>query len=121
MKHAHYCSFCRQWISEPHYLNVTYHLNERHPANETDCEYHTSVPWELPTGREKPVNHGVNAPQKRRESLFSSIPEFAGKNLQRPLKQSGSVIGQIVKIFCLLLGFWLFLTVFLPIFLFLLF
>lgn len=40
MRHEHYCSFCRQWIKEPHYVNATYYLNERHPDKETDCEYH---------------------------------------------------------------------------------
>lgn len=40
MKHEHYCSFCRQWIKNPHYINATYYLNERHPAKETGCEYH---------------------------------------------------------------------------------
>ena len=40
MKHAHYCSFCRQWVSNPNYINATYYLNERHPAGEANCEYH---------------------------------------------------------------------------------
>lgn len=40
MQKAHYCSFCKQWIKHPHYVNATYYLNERHPADETNCEYH---------------------------------------------------------------------------------
>ena len=41
-------SFCKQWIRNPNYVNATYYLNERHPAHETDCEYHNagSASWE---------------------------------------------------------------------------
>ena len=38
IKYGHYCSFCKQWIRNPNYVNATYYLNERHPAHETDCE-----------------------------------------------------------------------------------
>lgn len=54
IQHGHYCSFCKQWIRHPNYVNATYYLNERHPAHETDCEYHDAVAgaWEqsLKTG-----------------------------------------------------------------------
>lgn len=40
MKYSHYCHFCKQWVSNPNIINATYYLNERHPAHETDCEYH---------------------------------------------------------------------------------
>ena len=47
IKYGHYCSFCKQWIRNPNYVNATYYLNERHPAHETDCEYHNagSASW----------------------------------------------------------------------------
>lgn len=31
IKYGHYCSFCKQWIRNPNYVNATYYLNERHP------------------------------------------------------------------------------------------
>lgn len=40
MKFSHYCHFCKRWVSNPNIINATYYLNERHPAHETDCEYH---------------------------------------------------------------------------------
>ena len=33
IKYGHYCSFCKQWIRNPNYVNATYYLNERHPAH----------------------------------------------------------------------------------------
>ena len=42
IQRGHYCSFCKQWIRHPNYVNATYYLNERHPAHETDCEYHNA-------------------------------------------------------------------------------
>ncbi|MCI6887796.1 MAG: hypothetical protein MR868_11240 [Lachnospiraceae bacterium] len=41
MTSAHYCRNCRSWVRQPIVREVTYYLNERHPARETDCSYHT--------------------------------------------------------------------------------
>ncbi len=61
MQHTHYCSFCRQWIKEPHYVNATYYLNERHPAKETNCEYH---------------NMGDNILEKNEKTGADTLNEF---------------------------------------------
>lgn len=42
MKSAHYCRKCHRWIKNPHVSDVGYYLNERHPAGETECTYHTA-------------------------------------------------------------------------------
>lgn len=40
MAGQHFCRFCKQWIREPHVVNATYYLNERHPEHERNCLYH---------------------------------------------------------------------------------
>lgn len=40
MKGKHYCPVCRSYVKNPIIMNRDYYLNERHPAYETDCEYH---------------------------------------------------------------------------------
>lgn len=57
IKYGHYCSFCKQWIRHPNYVNATYYLNERHPAHETDCEYHNAGAG----SRESSVKTGTDA------------------------------------------------------------
>lgn len=42
MSSAHYCGTCRKWVKNPWVREVTYYLNERHPAVEADCTYHTA-------------------------------------------------------------------------------
>lgn len=42
MKTQHYCRNCRSWVKEPYVRDVEYYLNERHPAGETVCSYHTA-------------------------------------------------------------------------------
>lgn len=49
MTGRHFCRFCKQWIREPHVVNTTYYLNERHPENEKNCSYHS------PSGDEAPA------------------------------------------------------------------
>lgn len=43
MKFSHYCHFCRSFVRRPVRVNLSYYLNERHPAHETDCEFHAPV------------------------------------------------------------------------------
>ncbi len=40
LDHMNYCSVCRKWIRKPNYIKVDYYLNERHPQEWHDCEYH---------------------------------------------------------------------------------
>lgn len=71
MQHEHYCAFCRQWIKNPHYVNATYYLNERHPANEINCEYHNMGENTL----EKDVKSGtdtVNALVERAKAFLET-------------------------------------------------
>lgn len=40
MKSAHYCSNCKAFVKNPYIRNTDYYLNERHPADAHDCDYH---------------------------------------------------------------------------------
>ncbi|MEW4414639.1 hypothetical protein [Clostridium sp. AN503] len=40
---SHYCKNCKSWVKHPYVRDVTYYLNERHPANESDCSYHAGL------------------------------------------------------------------------------
>lgn len=35
-----YCKRCRRFVRHPYEQNVDYYLNERHPSDESSCEYH---------------------------------------------------------------------------------
>ena len=53
IKYGHYCSFCKQWIRNPNYVNATYYLNERHPKNEAHCSYHNAEEEHTNAGAER--------------------------------------------------------------------
>lgn len=40
MDSAHYCRHCKSWVRTPWVRDVTYYLNENHPADEARCTYH---------------------------------------------------------------------------------
>lgn len=40
MSSNHYCRTCRTWIKQPFEREADFYLNERHPGNESLCEYH---------------------------------------------------------------------------------
>lgn len=41
--HGNYCKGCRKIVWKPVEQEIHYYLNERHPANETNCSYHNDV------------------------------------------------------------------------------
>lgn len=43
LDHMNYCSVCKKWIRKPNYISVDYYLNERHPQEWHDCEYHSEA------------------------------------------------------------------------------
>ena len=40
LKAGKFCPVCKKWVRKPNVVDVNYYLNERHPVQETDCEYH---------------------------------------------------------------------------------
>ena len=71
IKYGHYCSFCKQWIRNPNYVNATYYLNERHPASEEHCSFHD--PWEEEKGQ-KPAKAAMpNVSANRQRSINPNV------------------------------------------------
>lgn len=42
MSSDHYCRGCHRWIWHPYERDMDFYLNERHPSEETHCDYHTA-------------------------------------------------------------------------------
>lgn len=51
MKHAHYCSFCKQWVSNPNVIHASYYLNECHRKHQLNEKKETAARFE-PDARE---------------------------------------------------------------------
>ena len=37
------CPVCKKWVRDPVYMDGDFYLNESHPADERDCEYHAII------------------------------------------------------------------------------
>ena len=61
MKGKHYCPVCRSYVKNPIIMNRDYYLNERHPAYETDCEYHNPAISREQKPQIKKTAHGQTA------------------------------------------------------------
>lgn len=62
---SRYCRTCKRWVKYPYERDVTYRLNERHPAKEQDCTYHEAVPgvnWKPAGNASGPVRPAATAP-----------------------------------------------------------
>ncbi|MEG0813644.1 MAG: hypothetical protein RR225_04940 [Clostridium sp.] len=82
MSTDHYCTFCRRWVKTPYVMNVDYYLNERHPARETNCEYHGSDA--------RPAAHSTSAKQVTARN--------AGSQKASKAKQENSGFMKIVRV-----------------------
>lgn len=109
MHGQHYCRSCRSWVKEPYVRDVTYYLNESHPAGEIGCSYHnagdhadavrtgagqgsTTIPWSPKpaggqnlAGGQKPVSG-----QKTAEGQGTTAQSTWPARGQRPAKSSKS-------------------------------
>ena len=65
MRGNHYCRFCKRWVGHPNVIHATYYLNERHPEDETGCEYHQ------PSFMDK-------APERKKEAYVRAKAASAG-------------------------------------------
>lgn len=66
MKTRHYCHFCRSFVRRPDVADINYYLNERHPANERNCEYHarSPLPPSVPASGREGRDAGRPAPSR---------------------------------------------------------
>ena len=83
IKYGHYCSFCKQWIRNPNYVNATYYLNERHPAHETV----STTMRDLPRG--KRVQGQAQMPSARLRTGRRHIPRRRKQQAQADRHLSG--------------------------------
>ena len=86
-----YCKGCRRIVRKPVEIEVTYYLNERHPASEESCQYH----GDLHTGkinevkkektRRKPEQKRADKSSKIMRRIFIAIFIYIGVCLIVPL------------------------------------
>lgn len=80
MHSRHYCKICKSWIKNPYVRDVTFYLNERHPAEEMDCSYHNGThPADMPkpmpgTGTQKPGNQAAVKKTEKATSPWTPNP-----------------------------------------------
>ena len=113
MKHGHYCSFCEQWVSRPNIINASYYLNERHPANETGCEYHTPSVRPNPSARQTIPAAGSSAsrPKQNMPGNRPGNPMTAAEIR----KQNKSRTGAVVSVVVIIIVMWILITGILPV------
>ena len=119
IKHGKYCSFCRQWVSRPNIINATYYLNERHPANETGCEYHTSPVRQNPTGRTgasaRPNIPSAASSAGRTRQTKPSGYSTGSKSAAEAQRKNQSRTGKLIMMVFTIIFIWIFVTGILPV------
>lgn len=96
----HYCRVCRKWIWHPKVIHANYYLNERHPAQEENCEYHhpsfmeerssaaPAKPPVRPAGQSRPQQYARQAQaQSARQSQAQSARQSQAQSARQPQAQ----------------------------------
>ena len=89
MKISHYCQECRRIVWQPYEQNVDYYLNERHPAYETDCEYHNPAISREQKPQIKKTAHVQTAKPGSGMPAYGGSRNQTGRRIQQ--KQTGPV------------------------------
>ncbi len=98
MKSAQYCKNCRSWVKQPYIREAAYHLNERHPQDETGCSYDDMVSKRILNAGRQPVQGadmapGPGASPDGRWKPAGRTGEAAQGEGRRPRSGSSAVIG----------------------------
>lgn len=101
MKSKHFCRNCMQFVRTPYVREVTYYLNERHPQDETNCEYH--MPKVREDGRKAPREMHVgrmdaDAVKRQMASMKEHAQEMARTYSESQKEQNKNPIVTIITV-----------------------
>lgn len=88
MRSRHYCKVCKSWVKHPYVRDVTYYLNERHPASEADCSYHNRE--EYTEARQSGGNHASPWIPRQAESQEAAARQKAAAENARRISEAHS-------------------------------
>lgn len=106
MPTGHFCTNCKSWIKEPWTMDVNFYLNESHPQEESDCDYHDQKYFDraMNQGRQgqemarKPVFiQPKMAQSKSIQDIFNQVPEKQEEK-EEPKKQVSGIMLVIIFI-----------------------
>ena len=115
----HYCPNCRSWVKHPYVRDVTYYLNERHPADEADCTYHQRAEHTTAAGGKgggwTPMQETVpNRPNPAVKEAVPNRPNYPAKEAvpagqdspkrRKTFKNTGIIIIVLILVVIKLLG-----------------
>lgn len=85
----HYCKFCRQFVKTPYVRDITYYLNESHPADEKECTYHGVVRdsdfYDMKSRTQASAH--PNEPRQNWQDMYQSVRQNLQQSFQRNLQQ----------------------------------
>ncbi len=118
-----FCSNCKQWVKKPNTIKVDYYLNERHPQEWHDCDYHDGTSNQAgrsaPSGSARytgPAQTAQTSQQGRKQTAAPMGGSKAGGNktaggsragvpgqtvsrpVDKPKKKSSSSVGNLVGV-----------------------
>lgn len=124
MSGKHYCRVCRKWIWHPKVIHADYYLNERHPAQEENCEYHrpafmekknSSAPAKMPVQPGRQSHPRPYARQTQARPIRPVQPQPVRQNQDGKIPLSPTLIIIFVAVLLTIL-----LSILMPVFMFLL-
>ena len=88
MESAHYCKNCRSRVKHPYVRDVAYHLNERHPQDETGCSYHDIDTQRVLNAEHKVMSQASGAPVTPKAAGQDASPDGVWKPVGLPRDNS---------------------------------
>lgn len=106
---GHYCKGCRRIIWKPVQTEITYYLNERHPQESHDCQFHSDViTGDTAEAKKAEIRERMAVRQMEKQIEQQSVPNVPRKNdagrTGSGQKTGGSKLKQGLMI-CLILFF----------------
>ena len=78
---GHYCKGCRRIVWKPVKTEITYYLNERHPQESHDCQFHSDViTGDTAEAKKAEIRERMAVRQMEKQKEQQSVPNVPRKN-----------------------------------------
>lgn len=115
MTSAHYCRFCKQWVSNPNVVNATYYLNECHKEHGINEKKETVGSFEPDLHRQ--AEQRERRQETRRQEIYR-MEERAAKSPRTGRNPDAAAAGKMLRLVISFVVLLFFVNFFLPLLLF---
>lgn len=94
-----FCPVCKKWVRHPVYMDGDFYLNESHPVNERDCEYHAIINgYKIFDDQEKEAKKDKKTKERQKKPVSASYAAREKASYQKKNRKKNGRLSLVLLI-----------------------